>query len=42
MFFHHEEHEEHKEIIKALIFNLRVLRGLIFPYNPDQFKKRNL
>ena len=32
-FFHHEEHEEHKEIIKALLLifvRLRVLRGLIF------------
>ncbi len=35
MFYHHEEHEEHKEIIKALILipacrgQVRVLRGLI-------------
>jgi hypothetical protein len=42
MFFHHEAHEEHKEIIKSINSNLRTLRGLIFPYNPDRFKKRSL
>jgi len=47
MFFHHEVHEEHKEIIKIINSNLRapscrVLRGLIFPYNPDRLKKRSL
>ncbi len=44
-FFHHEEHEEHKEIIKALLLifvRLRVLRGLIFPDNSDRLKKRSL
>jgi hypothetical protein len=42
LFYYVFFNQEHKEIIKSINSNLRVPRGLIFPYDPDRFKKRSL
>ena len=41
MFFHHEEHEEHKEIIKALILIFVYLWFNFIFDNPDRVKNRS-